>query len=161
MKKSIFYLIPVPGQISVKIDLSKALEGSQTFIITEDNIRMPKNIKLLDVVPPSIELTLAAIIRRQATVKPQLVGKLPDGLILDSLEVKPEKVMILVPSNDEKVRVESVMTTPIYLEGIRSDLKIFCKIIAPPSVQPVDKRWPDVEVKITVTSPEKREAGYR
>ena len=43
-----------------------------------------------------------------------------------------------------------VITTPIYLEGIYNDTSLFCKIIAPPAVQPADKRWPDVEVVIKV-----------
>lgn len=37
-----------------------------------------------------------------------------------------------------------------FLDGITERLQLFCKIIAPPSVQPVDKRWPDVEVTIDV-----------
>ncbi|MBT8368649.1 MAG: DNA integrity scanning protein DisA nucleotide-binding domain protein [Deltaproteobacteria bacterium] len=39
---------------------------------------------------------------------------------------------------------------PVYLESIYNDTNIFCKIMAPPAVQPVDKRWPDVEVVIKV-----------
>jgi hypothetical protein len=42
------------------------------------------------------------------------------------------------------------MTTPVYLDGIYGDASVFCKIIAPPSLQPVEKRWPDVEIVITV-----------
>jgi hypothetical protein len=44
----------------------------------------------------------------------------------------------------------NLITMPIYLESIYNDTNIFCKIIAPPAVQPVDKRWPDVEVVIKV-----------
>jgi hypothetical protein len=52
---------------------------------------------------------------------------------------------------DEKKNKEfNVITTPIYLESIYNDTKIYCKIIAPPTVQPKDKRWPDVEVMIKV-----------
>ncbi len=28
---------------------------------------------------------------------------------------------------------------------------VFCKIIAPPAIQPVDKRWPDVQVTVEVS----------
>jgi hypothetical protein len=52
---------------------------------------------------------------------------------------------------DEKKNKEfNVITTPIYLESIYGDTKIYCEIIAPPSVQPTDKRCPDVEVMIKV-----------
>jgi hypothetical protein len=36
------------------------------------------------------------------------------------------------------------------INSIYRDASIFCKIIAPPSMQPVDKRWPDVEVVIKI-----------
>ena len=49
-----------------------------------------------------------------------------------------------------KKKVIDVIATPIYLESIYNDTSIYCKIIAPPAVQPVDKRWPDVEVVIKV-----------
>ncbi|MGD9301644.1 MAG: diadenylate cyclase, partial [Desulfobacterales bacterium] len=66
----------LPGQLSAKIDLSKAVAGKQTFLITRENMRLSRDIQLLDVVPSSIELTLAEIVEHQVTVKPQLVGKL-------------------------------------------------------------------------------------
>ena len=68
-----------------------------------------------------------------------------------SIEVIPEKLKVLSPVTGEKKRAAvSVITTPIYLESIYNDTNIFCKIIAPPAVQPVNKRWPDVEVVIKV-----------
>ena len=42
------------------------------------------------------------------------------------------------------------MTTPIYLDSITTDSRIFCGVIARPSIQPVAKNWPDVEVLIEV-----------
>lgn len=52
------------------------------------------------------------------------------------------------PVADKKEKPKNVLTTPVYLDGISKDTSIFCKIIAPPSLQPVEKRWPDVEVII-------------
>jgi diadenylate cyclase len=83
-------------------------------------------------------------------VKPQLVGKLPAGLKLRSIEVSPQRVRAIIPADERQKKEISVTTTPIYLETVREDTKLFCKIIAPPNVQPVDKRWPDLEVSITL-----------
>ena len=138
------------ADLSVKIDLSKAQAGKQSYVITADNIRLPRNVSLIDVVPPSIELTLAEIAEQEITIKPQLVGKLPGRLKIISMEVIPEKVRVMSPALATKDRVDSVITTPIYLESIYNTTSLFCKIIAPPSIQPVDKRWPDVEVVIKV-----------
>lgn len=139
-----------PAELSVKIDLSKAVPGKQIFLISEDNLRLPKNVKLLDMVPSSMELTLASIVEQEVTIKPQLVGKLPAGLKIVKIEVIPEKLKVLSPVTEGKKQIVDVITTPIYLESIYNNTRLYCKIIAPPAVQPVDKRWPDVEVVIKV-----------
>ena len=139
-----------PSHTSVIIDLSKAVPGKQSFIITRENIHLPKEIHLLDASPSSFELTLAKIIEKELVIKPQLVGKLPDGLKIRSLEVTPEKVKVLSPASDEMDKLISLTTTPIYLNNIYEDTTIYCKIVALPAVQPKEKRWPDVVVVITV-----------
>jgi len=139
-----------PDQMSAKIDLSKAVAGKQTFLITKENMRLSRGIQLLDVIPSSIELTLAQIVEHEVTVKPQLVGKLPGGRKIQSIELKPEKLKVFSPVTSGNAQAVNVMTTPIYLESIYEDTKLYCKIIAPPAVQPTEKRWPDIEVLITV-----------
>lgn len=139
-----------PSQMSVKIDLSKAVPGKQTFVITRDNMRLSKAVNLLDVAPSSLTLTLAAIVEQMVAVKPQLVGKLPNSLKIRSIEVKPETIRVMSPVTGTKGQPLTVSTTPIYLGSIHEDTRLFCKIVAPPAVQPVEKRWPDVEVAIAV-----------
>jgi hypothetical protein len=136
--------------LSVKIDLSKTVAGKQTFLITDENIQLPGDVKLLDVIPSSVELMLAEIEEREVAIKPQLVGKLPGKMKILAIEVVPEKVKVLSPVAQGKNKVVSVTTTPIYLESIYNDTRIYCKIIAPPAVQATDRRWPDVEVMIKV-----------
>lgn len=136
--------------LSVKIDLSKAVEGKQTVLISSNNIRLPKGVNLLDVAPSKVDITISKRIRKDVEITPQLVGKLPEGIAFVSVEVSPRTLAALLPSDDSGDTLKSVTTTPVYLEGIRDDTKLFCKIIAPPSIQPVEKRWPDVEVIITV-----------
>jgi diadenylate cyclase len=131
-----------PALLRAKIDLTKA------FVITSQNIRLPRGVELLDIVPSSIDLSLAALAEKDIPIKPQLVGKLPNGLKLQSAVVNPSSVRVLSPLDQNKP--DNVMTTPIYLENLKEGAVIYCKIIAPPALHPVDKRWPDVEVTITV-----------
>jgi hypothetical protein len=138
------------AQLSAKIDLSKTVAGRQTFPIGGENLKLPGDVKLLEAIPSSVEITLAEIEEREVTIKPQLVGKLPGGMKMISIEVVPARVKVLSPVSTGKSHAVSVITTPIYLESIYNDTNIFCKIIAPPTVQPADKRWPDVEVSIKV-----------
>jgi YbbR domain-containing protein len=139
-----------PSDLSVKIDLSKVGPGTQSFFITNDDIRLPKGIQLIEANPSRIELTFAAITEHWAFVVPQLVGDLPSGLTINSVVVKPDKVKVISPSSDGNGNTVNVTTTPIYMDSITKNRNILCKIIAPQTIQPVDKRWPDVEVIIVV-----------
>ncbi len=138
------------NQVNVNLDLSSAAAGKQNLVVTEQNLRLPKGIQLLDVTPTSIQVTLVAIVEQEMPVVPQLVGQLPRGLNLDQVIVNPQKVLVRMPAGSGKKQAPELMTTPIYLEGIRHNTKLFGKIIAPPSVQPVDKGWPDVEISVRV-----------
>jgi YbbR domain-containing protein len=135
---------------SVKIDLSKMAKGSQTIIITSENMRLPKGVTLLDTSPQQLKLTLAAVVEKNVPITPQIIGKLPGSLKIKKITVNPETVLVSIPVTKEEKITEEVLTTPIYLESISTDSRIFCKIIARPSIQPVAKRWPDVEVFIEV-----------
>ena len=133
---------------SVKIDLSRMAKGSQTIIITSENLRLPKGVTLLDVSPQQLKLTLAAVIEKNVAITPQIIGKLPGSLKIKKITVTPETVLVTAPVSKEDKATDEVLTTPIYLESISTDSKLFCKVIARPSIQPVAKRWPDVEVFI-------------
>ena len=139
-----------PEDLSVKIDLSKAAAGKQAFGITAENIRLPRSVNLVDVVPSSIELTLAEIVEKEIGIEPQLVGHLPGSMKILSIEVIPASVKVFSPADDKKEKTTRLITTPVYLNSINRDATIYCKIIAPPSMQPVDKRWPDVEIVIKI-----------
>ena len=138
---------------SVKIDLSKMAKGTQTIIITSENIRLPKGVSLLDTSPQQLKVTLAAVMEKRVAISPQIIGKLPGNLKIKKITVSPDSVLVTVPVTRESKNIDEVLTTPIYLESIAEDKKIFCKIIARPTIQPAAKRWPDVEVSIEVQSP--------
>ena len=139
-----------PASLGVKIDLSKMSAGKQTVFISQDNLRLPRGVKLLDVDPPSIEVNISKLTQTMLPVKPQLVGNLPDGLRMVSAKVVPESVSVFVPSGDAGKAYKNITTTPVYLDNIRENTMFYCKVVAPQAVQPLDKRWPDVEVQVVV-----------
>ncbi len=133
---------------TVKVDLSRMAKGSQTIIITSENLRLPKGVTLLDTSPQQLKLTLAEVVEKNVAITPQIIGKLPGALKLGKITVTPDTVLVTMPISKDEKPASEVLTTPIYLDAITTDSRIFCKIIARPSIQPVAKRWPDVEVAI-------------
>lgn len=139
-----------PSDLRVKIDLSAYGPGTQSVFITSDKIQLPKGVNLLESLPSSLELTLAAITEQWAVINPQLVGNLPEGVETKGVIVIPDRVKVLSPAPEEAEKPISVTTTPVYLESINKTSRILCKIIAPQTIQPVGRQWPDVEVQILV-----------
>jgi uncharacterized protein (TIGR00159 family) len=141
---------------AVRIDLSKVGAGEQEFVVTDKDLSLPRNVSLLGAEPSAFVLTFGLIQEREVAVKPQFVGKLPDGLEITTVEINPSTVRILSPEDEDEKKEATLMTTPIYLESIKNSTRLFCKIVAPPNAQPAGRRWPDVEVTITVVN---REGG--
>jgi len=139
-----------PANLSVKIDLSQAKAGGQVFVVSKENIALPRGVKLVNANPSSLALTLEEIAEFEVDIQPQLVGTLPQGLELVSVELNPKQVRVLSPPSDANQKI-SISTEPIYLESIKKSEKMVRKIIAPPNVQPKGKKWPEVEVTIEVS----------
>ena len=138
-----------PANLSVKIDLSQAKAGGQVFVVSKEDIPLPRGIKLVNASPSSIALSLEEIAEFEVEIQPQLVGTLPQGLLLVSVEVNPKQLQVFAPPTDASQRI-TIVTEPIYLESINKNEALLRKVIAPPNVKPKDKKWPEVEVNIKV-----------
>lgn len=140
----------VMSQPTATVDLSKMVKGKQTILITGDNLRLPPSLTFLGSEPAKIEVNLADMVKRTIPIVPQLVGKLPANLKLKKVQVIPDQVAVLLPSPKRGDKSPSVATTPVYLNSIQGDIRLFCKIIADPTIQPEVKPWQVVEVVIEV-----------
>ena len=140
-----------PANLSVKIDLSQAKAGGQVFVVSKENIALPRGVKIVNANPSSIALSLEEIAEFEVEIQPQLVGTLPQGLELVSVELNPKQLRVLSRPTDASQKI-NIVTEPIYLESIKKNEKVLRKVIAPPNVRPKGKNWPDIEVKIKVRS---------
>jgi len=135
-------------QPAVIVDLSAMSEGQRVVLVTKENLKLPRNITILDAVPAGLEITLAEIVQKTVPIVPQLVGKLPEGKKIKAIKVQPETIQVLAPPDRSGNKTVNASTTPVYLSSIESSQILYCKIIAPPSMQPVNKKWPDVMITI-------------
>jgi len=145
----------VTSQPTVKIDLSTMVEGKQTILLTRENLKLPPRTSLVYDKPTQIDVSLALMVKKSVRVVPQLVGVLPPTLKIKQVKVIPSMVQVLMPPPKRGDKPLSLSTTPIYLNTIEEENRLFCKIIAPPTIQPVVKPWQDVEVVIEVSESDK------
>ncbi len=139
-----------PDDLKAKIDLSEATPGKQFITITRDNIRLPKEVALIDTEPSAFEINLQSYVEKELLIKPQLIGKLPRRLELAGFDINPRKLKILYSSGEKEPGDAYLTTTPIYLQNITENTRILCNLIAPPNIYPIDRQWPDIVVTIMV-----------
>ena len=137
----------------VVIDLSTLDEGTHSVVITSKNLELPQGMTLLDVSPAQLDLTLAPMEEKNLPITPQFIGKLPSGLKLKKVTLIPESILVSMPKVRQGQDDFRILTTPIYLDSISTDSRIFSGIVARPSIQPVAKTWPDVEVLVELEPP--------
>ena len=135
-----------PTQINVRLDLSKAVPGKNSFTITSDNISLPPGIVLKNVYPSEVDVDLDVTIKKKLPVQVDWVGKLPDHLILVETEIEPDRVEVI----GGKRILEKIAT--IYTEKVPLDkLKENGSITATLALQPASlKIAPGSKDKISI-----------
>ncbi len=139
-----------PQELKATVDLTRADPGKQLVTISRSLMQLPQGVNLADADPSVFEVTLQSLIEKEVLIKPQIVGALPRGLEISSIDINPQKIKILYSSDETGQKEIFLTTTPIYLQNITENTKLLCNLIAPPDIYPLDKQWPDVVVTISL-----------
>jgi YbbR domain-containing protein len=106
-----------PEQVQVKIDMSSAVPGENTFNITPNNIVLPPGVFLKKVEPSFIEASLDIPITKMLPVQVDWVGTLPSDLLLTEAKLKPETVQIIGPGIRLR-EISTLFTHKVRLESL-------------------------------------------
>ncbi|MCU0645685.1 MAG: diadenylate cyclase [bacterium] len=139
-----------PSQLRAVIDLSKITPGEISIRIDEKNLSIPKQVRVGKTRPSSIQLNIIEMREFDVAIKPQFIGSLPDGFVIDSLAVIPEFIKVLAPVDSVQQDSMVVLTTPIFLETITQTTKIVCNLTAPAKIKPLSNRFPNVEIFLAI-----------
>jgi len=124
-----------PEQVLVRIDLRDAVVGENRFAITRENISLPPGIKLKNVYPQSVEVTLDSPTKKAFPIQIDWAGKLAPHLRIVSVKLDPETIE-LIGRNRVLSQVSTVYTEKIYLDKInQSGTATVGLSIRPPSLK--------------------------
>ena len=137
-------------QMSIKISLDGTAVGKNKLAITRQNVQLPPGIRLKNIEPDQVEVTLDAMAEKRVSVQADFSGKLPDGLIMTSISVIPETVKIsgggLTLDN-----VTTVFTEKISLENLtRSGFVNAALVMSPATLRP-DEKHKKVQIRYTIS----------
>lgn len=104
-----------PDQLRVRVDLSKAVIGRNSFVLTRENVTLPPGVILKNLEPERIDVTLDVLVEKEVPLQADWVGSMPEGLLLASARLTPDRVVVIGPSR----MLENLQT--LYTEEIPVD----------------------------------------
>jgi DNA integrity scanning protein DisA with diadenylate cyclase activity len=135
-----------PDQVNVRLDLSNAVIGQNSFAITPDNISLPPGIVLREVTPPLIDVVMDETIRKQLPVQIDWAGKLSPDLILLDFTLDPEKIEIMGGKRILE-KITTVYTEKVPLDNLSGKGEITAKLVLNPAAL---KIAPGSKDKVTI-----------
>ncbi len=124
-----------PEQVAVRINLSKAAKGRNTFAITQDDVILPPGISLNKIKPSTIEVTLDTPATKAVPVQVDWTGRLPQNMNLTDVSVTPASVNVIGGSITLE-KVDTIYTCPVRLNGLSNAGTTTAEIVlSPPSLK--------------------------
>lgn len=139
-------------QIHVEVDLSNAKPGERTFNLTAQQIREPRDVAVVQVVPSQFQLSFDERAGREIQVHPRVTGQFAPGLHIARVIAHPDHITIAGP----RARVEDIdfaMTDPIDASGLTGSQTFTTNVYVPdPLIQVVNPTPVHVTVIMERTS---------
>ncbi|HVO63120.1 MAG TPA: CdaR family protein [Terriglobales bacterium] len=141
-------------QVRVEVDLSNARPGERTFNLTAQQIREPRDVAIVQVVPSQFQLSFDVRARRDIQVHPRITGQFASGLHIAKVIANPDRITIAGP----RARVEDIdfaTTDPIDATGVTRLQTFTTNVYVPdPLIQVVNPTPVHVTVMMERTSGE-------
>ena len=138
-----------PSSLRVSVDLSGVREGRQEIELTNDMIKTPANISVVNVTPSRIIVNASRLRTAVLPVEVRSEGALPPGVILQRIETKPTHVSVLLPKRFIGTDMQ-IFTEPVDLRKVTATTTLSVKLITPPEVSFEGGKPLSVEVTIRV-----------
>jgi YbbR domain-containing protein len=134
--------------VHVEVELSDAKPGERTFDLTSQQVRQPRELSVVQVVPSQFHLSFDTRATRQVDVRPRVTGNFASGLRIAKIVSNPGVISIVGPRTRVEA-VEAAITDPIDASGVVTTQTFSTNVyVADPLVQVV--RPAPVHVTITM-----------
>ena len=110
-------------ELSVRLDMSDAQPGVNTFLLRSEDFSLPPGIEVLRISPAEVRVKLSPLVTKRVQVKAILRGEPAEGMEVAKVEVLPPFAMIQGPQELVKDLTE-IRTEEINLNGASRDLEL-------------------------------------
>jgi YbbR domain-containing protein len=134
------------NDVHVQVDLTGAQPGERTFDLTARQIREPRDLEVVQVVPSQFHISFDARSMRQVEVRPRVTGSFASGLRVAKVVADPSTITIMGPRTRVE-RLDAASTDPIDASGVMTSQSFSTNVyVADPLIQVVHP----VPIRVTV-----------
>lgn len=112
-----------PAELNIGVDLKGLSPGVTSFKRLEERLRLPHSLKITRLSPSVIDVRLERVQEKTVSVRPVFSGTLPEGLVVEKIEVSPREVIVSGAGSELK-NVSDVETEPINVDEVRESFKL-------------------------------------
>lgn len=134
------------NDVHVQVDLSNAKPGERTFDLTARQIREPRDLEVVQVIPSQFHISFDTRSTRQVEVHPRVTGIFASGLRIAKIVADPSTILVMGPRTRVE-RLDAASTDPIDASGVVSSQTFSTNVyVADPLIQVIHP----VPVRVTV-----------
>lgn len=105
-------------EIHAEIELADVQPGERTFDLTSQQVRHPRDVTVVQVVPSQLHLAFDTRLTREVEIHPRATGNFPDGEQIVKADADPPCISITGPRHHVE-KIDSATTDPIDATGTR------------------------------------------
>ena len=135
------------NEVHAEINLQGAKFGERTFDLTSEQVRHPRELLVVQVVPGQVRLDFDTRLIREVEIRPRVIGNFVEGEQIAKVEVDPARITISGPKKHVE-KVDSATTDPVDASGTMTRATFVTNVyVSDPLVQVVRP----VPIHVTVT----------
>jgi YbbR domain-containing protein len=135
------------NEVQAEIDLAGASSQERTFDLTSQQVRHPRELTVVQVVPSQLHLAFDTRLTREVEVHPRVTGNFADGEQIVKVDADPPRITITGPRHHVE-KIDAAMTDSVDATGTRGSAVFTTNVYVPdPLVQVVQA----TSIRVTVT----------
>jgi YbbR domain-containing protein len=133
-------------EIHADLELKDATPGERTFELTAQQIRHPRELIVVQVVPGQVHLSFDTRLSREVEIHPRITGNVAAGYQISQVLADPPRTTISGPSHHVEM-VQTADTDPIDVSGAKEQATYVTNAYVP---DPLVQVMQPVPVRVTV-----------
>ncbi len=104
------------NEVQAELDLAGAKTGERTFDLTSHQVRHPRDLEVVQIVPSQLHLSFDMRLTRQVDVHPRVTGVFATGEQIVKVDADPAQITITGPRHHVEL-IDAATTDPIDATG--------------------------------------------